>query len=281
MTLVQFFLKYLNRKLDFDGIYPGECVDVIKAYMVEVLGMLPVKGNAIDYWTDIPGFKKIKKGLFNYPKPGDIIIWNKKISPYGHIAIVNWVRTFDVGCFEQNFPVGSPCHYQTHNYKNVIGWLEPQLVSIPKIPLELAYLGQNFLDMNFFYKVKDYSSNKITFQSKNYNGTYAPAEGMITQDEAYAIVDQVNPSEKFVFIFYTPNATSSLYASYYYPKKDCVITTCPGQDPKLLAFELSHQLQMYFNAHRGSEPPVQIEDQNFPNDNLIRQKYDSVSHFYQ
>ena len=104
---------------------------------------------------------------------------------------------------------------------------------------------------------------------------------MITQEDSYKIIDLIKPTEKFVFIFYTPNATSSFYASYFYPAKDCIITTCPGNDPRLLSFEFAHQVQMFYNTHRGSNPPVDIVDINFPTDELIRSKYDSVSRFYQ
>ena len=287
MNIVEFFLKYNKKPLDFDGINGTQCVDVTKQYFQDVLGLSPFKGNAIDYWTDIPGLKRITKGWFNYPNPGDIIIWKPTISNiYGHIAVVNWVRTFDFQSFEQNNPIGSPCHYQYHqDYKNVLGWLRPipmQAPNLPKVPLKLAYLGQNPpTSMDFYYKVLEYSSNKIKFESKNYGGAYNPMQGMITQEQAYNIVDLINPTEKFIFIFYTPNATSSFYATYYYPNKDCVITTCPGNDPRALSFEFAHQVQIFYNTHRGSLPAVEIVDSNFPTDELIRSKYDSVSDRYQ
>lgn len=284
MNIVEFFLKWRNKFLDFDGVNGPQCVDVTKQYFVDVLRLPPFKGNAIDYWTDIPGFKRIANSWFSYPKPGDIIIWNTNVNPFGHIAIVNWVRSFDFGSFEQNFPIGSPCHYQEHNYKNVLGWLRPLPItgpSVPKVPLKLAFLGQNLPGVEFLYKVMEYSSNKVKFEFKDYGGAYNPGQGMITQEQSYAIVDLIKPTEKFVFIFYTPNATSSFYASYYYPAKDCVITTCPWNDPRSLSFEFAHQIQMFYNTHRGSNMPVQIVDSNFPTDELIRSKYDSVSQYYQ
>jgi hypothetical protein len=62
MNYTEFALKYNKRFLDFDGEEGFQCVDVSKAYMSEVLGLTPFKGNAIDYWlTPPPNFQKIKK----------------------------------------------------------------------------------------------------------------------------------------------------------------------------------------------------------------------------
>ena len=101
---------------------------------------------------------------------------------------------------------------------------------------------------------------------------------------AYAIVDQVNPSEKFIQIFYQGTMDSVFYATFYYPKKDCMISLCPGNDPRLLAFEFAHQVQTFYNEHRGSNPRVEIIDtpgQAGPTDQLIKNKFNSVSNFYQ
>ena len=39
MNITQFFLKYNGKYLDEDGVYGAQCVDVIKAYFKEVLGI--------------------------------------------------------------------------------------------------------------------------------------------------------------------------------------------------------------------------------------------------
>jgi hypothetical protein len=153
---------------------------------------------------------------------------------------------------------------------------------LPKSPLEIAWIGSNLPQVESFQsEVSKYSSGKISVNVVQYQeDIITPDAGMLTQDDAYQICDLFNPKEKFIFIFYPPNVTSSFYATYYYPKRDCIITTCPGNDPRLLAFEMSHQLQTNFNTHRGNNPPVEIVDSNFPNDTLIKSKYDSVSKYY-
>lgn len=280
MNTNEFFLKYNNKFLDFDGAFGSQCVDPIKAYFAEVLNLPVFKGDAINYWLFTPpGFTKIPKTMFNRPEPGDIVVFSN--SPDGHIAICNWSRFFDFGGFEQNFPLGSPCHFQDHkNYKNVLGWLRPIPQStLPKVPLKIARIGSNLPFLGGFQVfVALHSSNKISLSSRDYSGVY---EGIMTQDMAYQIVDQVSPKEKFVFLFYKGTPQSVFFATYYYPKKDCMITTCPANDSRLLSFEFSHQLQTFFNQHRGSNPPVQVIDSNFPSDELIKSKYDSISKYYE
>lgn len=127
MNTTEFFLRWNGKYLDVDGVFGPQCVDVTKKYFLDVLGLPVFKGNAIDYWNKVvPGFKKIRNNPWNFPMPGDIIIWrNTPSNPFGHIAICNWSRLWDFSSFDQNYPIGYPCHYQYHNYKDVVGWLRP------------------------------------------------------------------------------------------------------------------------------------------------------------
>ena len=151
----------------------------------------------------------------------------------------------------------------------------------PKVPLQISCIGSNQLGEVFKQEVMKYSSGIISLNVTNYPASY---NGKIIQDVAYSIVDSIRPIEKFVFIFYAPSFPNDYYTSYYYPKFDCVITTCPGNDSRLLAFEFAHQLQFYYNEHRGNLPPVDVTDVPSNNaqlmDDLIKSKYDSVSKFY-
>lgn len=122
----QFFAKYDDRKVDFDGIYGAQCVDEIKFYFQEVIGIEPrARGNAVNYWDNCPELTQIPNTPTGVPEKGDIVIWNAKIgSGSGHIAIAKGVGdTSNFDSMDQNWPVGSGCHFQAHNYNNVIGWL--------------------------------------------------------------------------------------------------------------------------------------------------------------
>jgi len=129
MTIDEFFNKYDDQYIDFDGQYGSQCVDLIKAYFNEVVGISSdPRGNAINYWDNCPELEQIPNTLEGVPQKGDVMVWNAGIgSQYGHIAIAKGVGdTVRFDSFDQNFPIGTPCHFQNHNYKSVIGWLRPK-----------------------------------------------------------------------------------------------------------------------------------------------------------
>jgi hypothetical protein len=135
-----FFQKWDDKYLDFDGQYGNQCVDLIKAYFSEVLGISSApRGNAINYWDNCPELMQIPNTPDAIPAKGDVIIWNTGIgSIYGHIALGKGVgSTSDFDSFDQNFPVGSPCHFVKHTYKAVIGWLRYPTQEVAPSPSEL------------------------------------------------------------------------------------------------------------------------------------------------
>ena len=290
MNLQEYFIKYNGKFLDKDGALGFQCTDVIKGYCEEVLNVPPIIGNAIDYWCEHPGFTRIAKGLFNRPLPGDILVWD--IGFYGHVSICNYNTFLTVGVFEQNNPIGSPCHFSQRTYGRLLGWLHPNVSpdspkprAFPKVPLMLARVGVNLPPFEDFQaQVTQYSSNKISCNKNDYLG-YSHTSN-ITQDGAYALVDNLGIKEKFVFIFYTPTEASPYLTSFAYPKGDCTISTIPlPGDPRGMAFEFAHQLTYFYNEHRGSSPAVPNPDTASNNsqatDELLKSKYDSVSKFYQ
>lgn len=281
MNLQDYFIKHNRKYLDVDGVHESQCVDVIKGYFSEVLGLPIFKGNAINYWTNPPqGFMKIPNSTWAYPKPGDIVIWKANYHPegYGHIAIANWVRTFDLGVFSQNDPTGSPCAFKTYKYKNIVGWLRP---TAPKpqfrfpSPITIAFLSPKIEPHNDFKaQVALYTDGKITPLINDYNASFT---GGLNQAEAYKFVKAFNPKEKFVFLW-TPGA--DLYSTYYFPDMDCMITQMPGNEAHPLCFELAHQLQIWYNVNRGESPRVEVEDAlSGVTDEMIRRKYQSILPF--
>lgn len=130
-TIKKFFSKYDGKKIDFDGAYGAQCVDLYRQYCKEVFKIPqspPVRG-AADIWNTYlkEHFERIPNTPTGVPKLGDIVIWNEKSGGgYGHVSIfsdggVNRFRSFD-----QNWPTGSACHFQGHYYTNVLGWLRPK-----------------------------------------------------------------------------------------------------------------------------------------------------------
>ena len=125
MTFNQFKEKWQNKVCDFDGFYGGQCVDLYRMYCQEVLDcpQSPKVKGAKNIWDTYlkDCFVRISNTPDGVPENGDIMIWG--MGEYGHVAIFENGDTKTFNSFDQNFPVGSKCHTQSHNYKDVLGWL--------------------------------------------------------------------------------------------------------------------------------------------------------------
>ncbi len=145
LTLDQFIKANTGKKLDYDGIWPGQCVDGARCYLRDCFGTRfepPPMPGADDWAKPLPNLQWIKNDVGNpaqYPKRGDIVVWGQdaKIGTgqFGHISVfVAGTGTVFDG-FEQNWPVGSPMHIQHHNtYEGVLGWLRPIPLPAPPAP---------------------------------------------------------------------------------------------------------------------------------------------------
>ena len=129
MTVDEFIAKYNNKDCEVGGSSNAvnQCVDLANAYIMEVLGRPQILWtNADDFpskCTDFCDWIPYIKGLI--PPEGSLIIW--ELADTGHIALsTEDADTNRFKSFDQNWPVGSKCHLQEHNYNNVIGWLHPK-----------------------------------------------------------------------------------------------------------------------------------------------------------
>lgn len=91
MTLTQFINKNLGQKVDFDGKFGAQCVDLYRAYCRDVLNVpqSPSVEGAKDIISN-PGVLAVTKdsNLADYSR-GDILIWGAtKTNKYGHVAIL-------------------------------------------------------------------------------------------------------------------------------------------------------------------------------------------------
>jgi len=129
MTLQQFVDKYNGKLVDYDGAYGGQCVDLYRMYVKEVLGLAqtPLVVGAKDIWTnETKGFEKIANTPTGVPSVGDVMIWGAKYGPYGHVAIVTSADVNRFTCFSQNDPSGALCAYKNYaTYGPTLGWLHP------------------------------------------------------------------------------------------------------------------------------------------------------------
>lgn len=133
MTAREFFFKYNTRYLDFDGQFGAQCKDLFNFYNKEVVGAPRIYGHAKDLWTSTTALKyyhRIPNTWTFVPREGDVMVWPAwSANPYGHVAIVSHGNLLWFVSFDQNWPLGTPCHFQTHNYTypRVYGVLRPKV----------------------------------------------------------------------------------------------------------------------------------------------------------
>lgn len=127
MTLTQFIKTYNGKKVDFDGKFGIQCVDLYRQYCKDVLGVKqsPAVEGAKDI-IDNPGELKITWDSVNadYSR-GDILIWDKTASnKYGHVAIL--VALYNTKYFivlEQDGFVQDGCKLAFRSRENLRGCL--------------------------------------------------------------------------------------------------------------------------------------------------------------
>jgi hypothetical protein len=137
MTTDEFFGKYDGKGIDFDGYYGFQCMDLYRQFVKEVLNLpqSPSVTGAVNVWDTFlqDKFDRIDNTITAVPIKGDIIIWSQGVGQFGHIAICKDGDPVKFTSFDQNWPVGSLCHFQPHNYTNVLGWLRVKPpVSVPE-----------------------------------------------------------------------------------------------------------------------------------------------------
>lgn len=135
MTLNEFVDKYLGKKVDFDGAYGNQCVDLARFYWKEVCGIQQPKGvaGAADFWSNYstdPILKDNFEKIVNTPEavaqPGDVVVWNRNYGKFGHIAVCVSADMNNLSCFSQNDPSGALCGLKAYKYTNIYGWLRPK-----------------------------------------------------------------------------------------------------------------------------------------------------------
>lgn len=128
MSIDSFVDRYNGKKVDYDGRYGSQCMDLYRQYCKEVLEIPQSPGvvGAKDVWetyledqfTAIP----YPTGV---PQKGDVIIWGTEVGKYGHIAIVLSGDQQRFVSFDQNWRLDQTCYLENHSYAGVLGWLRP------------------------------------------------------------------------------------------------------------------------------------------------------------
>lgn len=113
MNIEDFVKKYNGKKIDFDGVYGAQCVDLFRQWAKEGLGIsehtgsCSTTGGAKDLFIDYPKMPIEKKYFERLKKrgnvPGDILIWDStEKNKFGHVAIYLGKLGNDLIVFEQD-----------------------------------------------------------------------------------------------------------------------------------------------------------------------------------
>jgi len=133
MIIKQFFEAYLGLWIESnkssDQSTNDQCVDLWRVYNRKVIKAPDIFGNPPVIWNNYQSdfYERIPNTPTFIPQLGDVPIWKKNYGGYGHIAVCTGIadiKTFI--SFDQNDPLGEPCHFQPHTYSNVQGFLRPK-----------------------------------------------------------------------------------------------------------------------------------------------------------
>ena len=134
MFLEDFVKKYNKKKVDFDGVYGAQCVDLFRQYAKECLGIpehtgaCQTSGGAKDLFIDYPKMPIEKKYFYRETKrgmvAGDVLIWDSTPSnKYGHVAIYLGELNNSLIVFEQNGITQAGAEITLRSKENLLGFL--------------------------------------------------------------------------------------------------------------------------------------------------------------
>ena len=130
MKIDQFIINNFNKKIDYDGVYGAQCVDLFRAYCKDVLN-IPHTGSvdgAKDLWLnyskmpeEVKYFERVSRG----PLTGDVAIWDATATnKYGHVAIVvGNMAGKDLLVLEQNGFTQEGTVLKIRTVDNLLGYL--------------------------------------------------------------------------------------------------------------------------------------------------------------
>ena len=136
MYFEQFMTKYCGKKVDYDGVYGAQCVDLFRKYCEDVLniphtGSCVTSGGAKDLYNDynkMPLEKKYFVRLTKSATPsfGYVAVWDgTPTNKYGHVAIVVCrLSSTSLLVFEQNGVLQDGAKLVKRDTKNLLGYLK-------------------------------------------------------------------------------------------------------------------------------------------------------------
>ena len=133
MTLDEFVNIYNGKKIDYDGRYGAQCVDVFRQYCKDVLAIPHTGGvvGAAELYTKYDTmpleqkyFERVPYKAGMLPEAGDVVVFGAtQTNQYGHVAIVLDATTEEMSVFEQDGFKQTGAHVGSWKYARVLGFL--------------------------------------------------------------------------------------------------------------------------------------------------------------
>lgn len=132
MKFHDFINKYLGKKVDYDGVYSAQCVDLFRQCCKDVWGIPHTGGvdGAKDLWLNyskLPGEVKYFDRITSVSrfKYGDAVVWDATSgNRYGHVALfICKVASDSILVIEQNGFSQDGTKLSVRSTKNVLGAL--------------------------------------------------------------------------------------------------------------------------------------------------------------
>lgn len=130
MTLDEFVKEYEGKKVDYDGSYGAQCVDLVRLY-IRLVWSLPQPKSIISAYEAYTrwlrcgnGFNEIGWKSLTKIARGDLVVFPPTdTNLHGHIAIVLDIADGEVLCFEQNGFTQKGAEQKRRPLKTVFGCL--------------------------------------------------------------------------------------------------------------------------------------------------------------
>lgn len=135
MKIEEFINKHLNKIVDFDGAFGGQCVDVFRQYCKDVLeiphtGAVEGAKDLFLNYDNMPLEKEhFQKMLSTYYLYGDVVVWDKSMTnKYGHVAIfIHQISNGEILVLEQDGFKQNGLKLKSRSTNNILGILRPKV----------------------------------------------------------------------------------------------------------------------------------------------------------
>ena len=137
MSFEEFIIKYNGKKVDFDGAFGAQCVDLFRQYNKEVwenphTGAVDGAKDLVVNYERMPleqRFLSLVPVNRDFVKAGDVAVWGASASnKYGHVAIVvGLLGDESLIVFEQDGFKQDGAKLNVRSIKNLLGFLRKKM----------------------------------------------------------------------------------------------------------------------------------------------------------